>query len=170
MGLPDHHLTSGERVVHAFRPHWKRLVVPFLALLLVIAASSAALYLIPVDYEYAGVAWIAVAVVSVVALALWSFIPYLRWKTTWYTLSTHRFNISSGILSKSEDDIPLTKVNSVSSDQRFVERLLGCGTLVVESASDRGEIALKDIPKIQTVRSDLFRLVEDVSDGVVDGR
>ncbi|MGW4637684.1 PH domain-containing protein [Sphaerisporangium sp. NPDC004334] len=170
MGLPEHHLTTGERVVHSFHPHWKRLVLPFMALLLVVAASSAAFLLIPADYEYARYAWIAVAVVSVVALTLWSFIPYLRWKTTSYTLTTHRFNISTGILSKSDDDIPLTKVNSVSSDQTFIERMLGCGTLVVESASDKGEINLRDIPKIQAVRSELFRLVEDASDGDIDGR
>ncbi|GGK65643.1 membrane protein [Sphaerisporangium melleum] len=170
MGLPEHLLTTGERVVASFHPHWKRLVLPFFALLIVVAASSAAFFFIPSGYEYAGVAWLAVAVVSVVALTLWSFIPYLRWKTTSYTLTTHRFNISTGILSKSEDDIPLAKVNSVSSDQSIVERLLGCGTLVVESASDRGEIVLKDIPKIQSVRAELFRLVEDASDGEVDGR
>ncbi|MEU9890411.1 PH domain-containing protein [Sphaerisporangium sp. NPDC051011] len=170
MGLPEHHLTTGERVVHSFHPHWKRLVVPFIALVFVIAVSSVAFIYIPTDYEYVRYAWIAVAVVSVVALILWSFIPYLRWKTTSYTLTTHRFNISTGILNKSDDDIPLAKVNSVSSDQTFVERMLGCGTLVVESASDKGEITLRDIPRIQTVRAELFRLVEDASDGEIDGR
>ena len=170
MGLPEHHLTAGERVVHSFHPHWKRLIVPFVALLLVIVASSAAFFFIPTDYQYVTIAWIATAVVSVVALILWSFIPYLRWKTTSYTLTSHRFSISSGILSRSEEDIPLAKVNSVSSDQTFVERLLGCGTLVVESASDKGEINLRDIPKIQTVRAELFRLVEDAADGQIDGR
>ncbi|GII75477.1 membrane protein [Sphaerisporangium rufum] len=170
MGLAEQHLTAGERVVLSFHPHWKRLVLPVLALLLVVAASSAAFYFIPVDYEYAGYAWIAVAVVSVVALTLWSFLPYLRWKTTSYTLTTHRFNISTGVLSKSTDDIPLAKVNSVSSDQSVAERLLGCGTLVVESASDRGEITLRDIPRIQAVRAELFRLVEDAADGEVEAR
>ncbi|GAA0982600.1 PH domain-containing protein [Acrocarpospora macrocephala] len=170
MGLPDHHLTEGERVVHSFHPHWKRLVVPFLALLLVVAASSAAIYFIPGDFEWAWLARITVAVVAVVALTLFSFVPYLRWKTTSYTLTTHRFNISTGILNKSDDDIPLTKVNSVSSDQTLMERLFGCGTLKVESASDRGEILYRDIPKIQTVRTELFRLVEDASDGNIDGK
>ncbi|WP_214106706.1 PH domain-containing protein [Acrocarpospora catenulata] len=169
MGLPDHHLTTGERVVHSFHPHWKRLVVPFLALVLVIAVSSAAIYFMP-EFEYDWLARITVAVVSVVALTLLSFIPYLRWKTTSYTLTTHRFNISTGVLSKSEDDIPLAKVNSVSSDQTLLERLLGCGTLKVESASERGEINYRDIPKIQTVRTELFRLVEDAADGTIDGK
>ncbi|ETK33410.1 PH domain-containing protein [Microbispora sp. ATCC PTA-5024] len=170
MGLPDHYLTEGERVVLSFHPHWKRLILPFLALIVVVAAAGAALFLIPGDYEYAGYARIAVAVVALVALTLWTFIPYLRWTTTSYTLTSHRFAISTGILNKSDDDIPLAKVNSVSSDQRFVERLLGCGTLRVESASEKGEIDYRDIPKIQLVRQELFRLVEDASDGNIDGR
>lgn len=170
MGLPDHHLTQGERVVHSFHPHWKRLILPFLALVLVVGASGAAIFFISSDFEYAGYARIAVAVIAVVVLAFVSFIPYLRWKTTSYTLTTHRFNISTGILNKSDDDIPLAKVNSVSSDQTLVERMLGCGTLKVESASDKGEINYRDIPKIQVVRQELFRLVEDASDGTLDGK
>jgi uncharacterized membrane protein YdbT with pleckstrin-like domain len=170
MGLQDQHLTEGEQVVHSFHPHWKRLVPPFLALFVIVVASGAAMYVIPGNYEYAGYARIAVAVVSVVGLVIMSFIPYLRWKTTSYTLTTHRFNISTGILSKSDDDIPLAKVNSVSSDQSLMERILGCGTLKVESASDKGEIDYRDIPKIQLVRQELFRLVEDASDGNMDGK
>ncbi|WP_067172492.1 PH domain-containing protein [Microtetraspora niveoalba] len=170
MGLPEHHLTEGERLVLSFHPHWKRLILPFLALVLVVAAAGAAIYFIPGDYTYSGYARIAVAVVAFVALTLWTFIPYLRWKTTSYTLTSHRFAISTGILNKSDDDIPLAKVNSVSSDQRFVERILGCGTLRVESASDKGEIDYLDIPKIQLVRQELFRLVEDASDGTIDGK
>ncbi|MEW9527042.1 PH domain-containing protein [Microbispora sp. NPDC049125] len=170
MGLPDHHLTEGERVVLSFHPHWKRLIMPFLALIVVVAAVGAAFFLLPGDYEYAGYAWIAVGVVAFVALVLWSIIPFLRWRTTSYTLTSHRFAISVGVLNKSEDDIPLAKVNSVSSDQKFIERLLGCGTLRVESASEKGEIDYRDIPKIQLVRQELFRLVEDASDGNIDGR
>ncbi|MFC0864919.1 PH domain-containing protein [Sphaerimonospora cavernae] len=170
MGLPDHHLTEGERIIHEFHPHWKRLILPILAFIVVVVAAGAAIHFIPSDYGYSGYARIAVAVVAVVALALWSFIPFLRWKTTSYTLTSHRLAISTGILNKSDEDIPMAKVNSVSSDQRFVERVLGCGTLRVESASEKGEIILRDIPRIQLVRQELFRLVEDASDGNIDGK
>ncbi|MEV0617148.1 PH domain-containing protein [Nonomuraea sp. NPDC050404] len=170
MTLPDHHLTQGERRVRSFHPHWKRLVVPLIALILIAAASGAALYFIPADFEYATYARIAVAVIGLILLTIWSFVPYLQWKNTGYVLTTHRFTISTGVLNKSTDEIPITKVNTVSSDQTFAERLLGCGTLTVESAGDRGEIVLRDIPRIQDVRTDLFRLVEDASDGEIDGR
>lgn len=170
MTIPDHHLTQGERRVRSFHPHWKRLVGPFVALILIAAASGAAIYFIPGDFDYAGYARIAVAVIALVLLTIWSFVPYLRWKNTAYVLTTHRFTISTGVLNKSTDEIPMAKVNTVSSDQTFFERLLGCGTLTVESAGERGEIVLRDIPRIQEVRMELFRLLEDASDGQIDGR
>ncbi|TDE59986.1 PH domain-containing protein [Nonomuraea mesophila] len=170
MTLPDHHLTQGERRVRSFHPHWKRLVVPFIALILIAAAVGAALYFIPADWEYASYARIAAGVIGLALLTIWSFVPYLQWKNTGYVLTTHRFSISTGVLNKSTDEIPIAKVNTVSSDQTFPERLLGCGTLTVESASDRGEIVLRDIPRIQDVRTELFRLVEDAADGEIDGR
>lgn len=170
MTLPDHHLTQGERRIRSFHPHWKRLIAPFLALVLLIAACGAALFFIPSDWDYAFYARVAVLVITVILLTIWSFIPYLRWKNTGYVLTTHRFTISTGVLNKSTDEIPMTKVNTVSSDQTFVERMLGCGTLTVESAGEKGQIIEKDIPKIQEVRAELFRLVEDASDGDVDGR
>ncbi|NRQ35384.1 PH domain-containing protein [Nonomuraea sp. NN258] len=169
MTLPDHHLTQGERRIRSFHPHWKRLVVPFVALVLIAAGTGAAIYFMPV-WEYDSYARMAVAVIGVLLLTIWSFVPYLQWKNTGYVLTTHRFTISTGVLNKSTDEIPMTKVNTVSSDQTFAERILGCGTLTVESAGDRGQIVLRDIPRIQDVRTDLFRLVEDASDGDIDGR
>lgn len=170
MTLPDHHLTQGERRIRSFHPHWKQLIVPFVALVLIVVASGVAMFLVPGDWQFAAYGRIAIGVIAVLLLTIWSFVPYLQWKNTGYVLTTHRFTISTGVLNKSTDEIPLTKVNSVSSDQSFAERLLGCGTLTVESASEQGQLALRDIPKIQDVRADLFRAVEDVSDGEVDGK
>ncbi|MEV0148117.1 MULTISPECIES: PH domain-containing protein [unclassified Nonomuraea] len=170
MTIPDHHLTQGERRVRSFHPHWKRLVGPVAALVLIAVASGAAVYFVPGDWEYASYARIAVCAIALVLLTVWSFVPYLQWKNTGYVLTTHRFTISSGVLNKSTDEIPMAKVNTVSSDQTFVERLLGCGTLTVESAGDRGQIVLRDIPHLQDVRADLFRLLEDATDGELDGR
>ncbi|MEU6713187.1 PH domain-containing protein [Nonomuraea sp. NPDC046802] len=171
MTIPDHHLTQGERRIRSFHPHWKRLIGPLFALLLIAVASGAAIYFVPADWgQYAAYVRIAIGVIALILLTIWSFVPYLQWKNTGYVLTTHRFTISTGVLNKSTDEIPIAKVNTVSSDQTFAERMLGCGTLTVESAGDRGEIVLRDIPRIQDVRTDLFRLVEDASDGEVDGR
>ncbi|GAT65106.1 bacterial PH domain protein [Planomonospora sphaerica] len=167
MGLPDHHLTEGERRIRSFRPHWKCLAVPFLALLLIAAASGAAMYFMPA-FEYEGYARAAVAVVSVGLLTVWTFVPYLQWRNTSYVLTSHRFTISTGVLSKSHDDIPMSKINTVSADQTLWERLFGCGTLNVESAGEQGRITLRDIPRIQEVRAELFQALDDAADGEPD--
>ncbi|MFF0307455.1 PH domain-containing protein [Streptosporangium sp. NPDC004379] len=163
MGLPDHHLTDGEQRVRSFRPHWRRLVVPFLALVVIVVASGAAMFYIP-DFEYAGYARIAVAVISVGLLTVWSFVPYLKWKNTSYLLTSHRLSIGTGVLSKSHDDIPMAKVNTVSAEQTLVERILGSGTLHVESAGEQGRIELRDIPHLQEVRAELFRAIDEAGD------
>ncbi|MFF5211416.1 PH domain-containing protein [Streptosporangium sp. NPDC000396] len=164
MGLPDHHLTEGEQRIRSFHPHWKRLVVPLLALIVIAAGSGAAMFFIPA-FEYESYARIAVAVIAVGLLTVWSFVPYLQWKNTSYVLTSHRFTISTGVLNKSNDDIPMSKVNTVSADQTLLERILGCGTLNVESAGEQGRITLRDIPHIQDVRAELFRVLDDAADG-----
>ncbi|GAA4231785.1 putative membrane protein YdbT with pleckstrin-like domain [Streptosporangium album] len=164
MGLPDHHLTEGELRIRAFHPHWKRLIVPILALVLIIAGSGAAMYFMPV-FDYVFYARVAVAVLAVGLLTVWSFVPYLQWKNTSYVLTSHRFTISTGVLNKSTDDIPMSKVNTVSAEQTLMERILGCGTLNVESAGEQGHITLRDIPQIQDVRAELFRALDDAADG-----
>lgn len=170
MGLPDHHLTEGELRISSFNPHWKRLIGPFFAFVLIVLAAGAAMYFIPSDFAYALYARLGIAVIALILITIWSLVPYLVWKNTGYVLTTHRFTISTGVLSKSTDEIPMAKVNTVSSDQTLIERLLGCGTLTVESAGERGQIVLRDIPKIQEVRAQLFKLVEDAADGEIDGK
>ncbi|WP_433252121.1 PH domain-containing protein [Streptosporangium sp. CA-135522] len=164
MGLPDHHLTEGEQRIRAFHPHWKRLVVPLLALVLIALGSGAAMFFMPA-FEYEAYARIAVAVLAVGLLTVWSFVPYLQWKNTSYVLTSHRLTISTGVLNKSNDDIPMSKVNTVSADQTLMERILGSGTLNVESAGEQGHITLRDIPQIQEVRAELFRALDDAADG-----
>ncbi|GAA3428321.1 hypothetical protein GCM10018953_55040 [Streptosporangium nondiastaticum] len=168
MGLPDHHLTEGEQRIRSFRPHWRQLVVPFLALVVIVVASGAAMFYIPA-FEYAGYARIAVAVISVGLLTVWSFVPYLKWKNTSYLITSHRLSIGTGVLSKSHDDIPMAKVNTVSAEQTLVERILGSGTLHVESAGEQGRIELRDIPHLQAVRAELFRAIDEADDPDEDG-
>ena len=42
----------------------------------------------------------------------------------------------------------------------ILERVLGCGTLVVESAGERGQLVLRDVPHVEEVQRDVYRLAE----------
>ncbi|GAA3132197.1 PH domain-containing protein [Streptosporangium carneum] len=163
MGLPDHQLAEGELRIRAFHPHWKRLVAPLFALVVIIVGSSIAIFIMPA-FEYDSYARIAVAVIAVGLMTVWSFVPYVQWKNTAYVLTSHRLTISTGVLNKSTEDIPMSKVNTVSADQTLLERMFGSGTLNVESAGEHGHVTLRDIPRIQEVRADLFRAVDEATD------
>jgi uncharacterized membrane protein YdbT with pleckstrin-like domain len=83
------------------------------------------------------------------------------WWNTVYAVTTRRLVIREGVFAREGHDMPLTRLNDVSFAHSFWERLLGCGTLVVESAGERGQIELSDIPKVEQVQRTLYRLSDD---------
>jgi uncharacterized membrane protein YdbT with pleckstrin-like domain len=97
----------------------------------------------------------------VVILLWWTLRPLLFWLSTRYVVTNRRVLMRSGVLSRHGRDIPLTRVNDVSFQRSLVERMFGSGTLTIESAGERGQIALKDVPEVEAVQRDIYRLVED---------
>jgi uncharacterized membrane protein YdbT with pleckstrin-like domain len=153
-------LSEGEHSVLILHPHWKILLRPTLILMLVALAAAAALVLIP-QGSYTGTGQIAVGVVAVVGVLIWFVVPFLRWQTTTYELTNRRLRLRQGILSRSGRDFPLIRISDVSFSHGLIDRLLGCGQLVVESAGEHGQLVLTEIPQVEKVQATLFQLVED---------
>ncbi|HEX2288740.1 MAG TPA: PH domain-containing protein, partial [Pseudonocardiaceae bacterium] len=63
--------------------------------------------------------------------------------------------VREGILSRSGIDIPINRINSVQFRHNVIERLLGCGTLIIESAADE-PLEFDDIPQVERVHSLLY--------------
>ena len=56
--------------------------------------------------------------------------------------------------------MPLVKINDVSfTHHGLLERMLGCGTLVVESAGEHGQEQLEDIPHVEATQRELTNLI-----------
>jgi membrane protein YdbS with pleckstrin-like domain len=70
------------------------------------------------------------------------------------------FLLQHGVFSRDRRDIPLGRVNDHSMSQTFIERLLGCGTLTIESAGERGQSLLRDMPAVEKVQTTLYELIE----------
>ena len=156
----DPSLTQDERLVLLLHPHWKTLIRPFAVAVIVIVIALIAEVLIPSN-SAAAVERLVVAAVAILAVMLWLIVPVLRWRTTTYELTTKRLRTRFGILTRRGRDIPLTRINDVSFEKGLLDRLLGSGRLVVESAGEHGQILLNDIPHVEDVQATLFRLVED---------
>jgi uncharacterized membrane protein YdbT with pleckstrin-like domain len=159
VAFPDDVLTEDEHVVLHLHPHWKALIRPVAVLVLAVAAVVAGVVLLPSG----GAGSIALAVIgglallAVLRLTLW---PFLVWRSTHYLFTNERVLLQEGVLSRDRRDIPLTRINDHAMNQRFVERLLGCGTLTIESAGERGQSVLHDVPKVGQVQTKLYELVE----------
>ena len=149
-----------EQLVLLLHPHWQTLIRPFLIAVLVVAVALVAEAVIP-GGSGAVAARGAVGVVAVLVLMLLLVVPLLRWRTTTYELTTKRLRTRFGIVTRRGRDIPLTRINDVSFEKGVLDRLLGAGRLVVESAGEHGQIVLRDIPNVEYVQATLFQLIED---------
>jgi len=159
VGFPESVLTKDEHVVLHLHPHWKALVWPVIVAIVMIAAVVTAWVFLP----KAGWSPIALAVIGAIALVLvawFSVWPWLKWRTTHYVFTNERVIMRHGVFSREGRDIPLNRVNDVSFQHSFFERLLGTGTLTIESAGERGQVVLTEIPRVERVQSQLYELVE----------
>lgn len=157
MGFPESVLTSDEEVVLHLHPHWKALLAPFFWLVIGAAAIAAGWVFLGGTNQ---IVPIVITVAVVIALAIVTGGPWLRWRTTHYVFTNERVILREGIISRSGRDIPLGRVNDVSFSHGLVERALGCGTLTIESAGERGQVVLTDIPRVEKTQSILYELVE----------
>jgi uncharacterized membrane protein YdbT with pleckstrin-like domain len=156
----DRSLAVGEEPVEILHPHWKTLVAPVIMTFVVVAVLLAGEVLIP-SGNGAAIERLALAVVAIALLMWWLIIPVLAWRTTVYELTTKRMRLRDGVLTRHGRDIPLSRITDVSFRKGVLDRLLGCGTLVVESAGEHGELTLTNIPHVERVSARLFQLVED---------
>jgi len=161
MGISRKLLSDGEHVVLSVRSHPKALIGPALVLVLLVAGVITALMLQPGNSPVGLVA----AVVAVPVLVLWSLIPYLRWMTSTYTVTNRRLITRHGIVTRTGRDIPLFRINDVAYEKGLLDRLLGCGTLIISDATEKAGVVLPDIPNVERVHLQISDLLFAKDDG-----
>jgi membrane protein YdbS with pleckstrin-like domain len=154
VAFPDELLVDGEQVVLHTHPHWKKILLPVLALLVVVGLVSYLAALLG-QQAWASWAWIALAAVGLVLVGWLTVIPVIRWRMTHFVVTSRRVLIREGVLTRQGIDIPMARINSVQFRQNLLERALGCGTLIIESASDE-KLEFDDIPRIERVHALLY--------------
>ncbi|MGC5168070.1 PH domain-containing protein [Luteimicrobium sp. DT211] len=162
--MADTHLTDGEDVVLELRTHAKALFWPIVLLVVLVAAVAVTAAL--------GAPAIAVGVVGVVAflLACVVVLPrWVRWLTTRYVVTTKRVLVRSGVVTRIGRDIPLYRINDIASERGLLDRMFGCGTLVVSDASEKPGLVLHDVPDVEDVQVRLHELLFAHDDGSDDG-
>jgi uncharacterized membrane protein YdbT with pleckstrin-like domain len=159
VGISEKLLTDGESVVVDTRTHPKAVVWPAVVLVVTLAV---AIYL---DRKIGnGVASLVVWVLALVVIVWWVARPILTWLTATYTITNRRLITREGLIARRGHDIPLMRISDVAFDQGLLDRMLGCGTLVISDASTHGQVALPDIPHVEDVQRKLNELLHDLHD------
>jgi uncharacterized membrane protein YdbT with pleckstrin-like domain len=161
VGYPEDMLSDGEQIVIHKHSHWKMLLLPYFILIVTVAAGIWLALLV----QDAAAPWdliglIAIAAVGVI-LIVWLFLaPFVRWRTTHFVVTTDRVMAREGVINRTGIDIPLGRINSVRFEHGLVDRIFGCGTLIIESASQE-PLEFDDIPSVEKVHTLLYREIND---------
>jgi uncharacterized membrane protein YdbT with pleckstrin-like domain len=156
MPWPEDTLTADETIITSFRPHWKLLFVPIGWFLLLSIGLALILKWVPLG----SFGW--VLFVIYIGLAFWLVVqPLLTWWTSMYVLTSERLMTRRGLVSKSGIEIPLENITNVNFSQSMIERMIGAGDLLVESAGTSGQSKFKDIPHPDIFQAELYRTREE---------
>ena len=143
-------LNPGEHVVVTTRTHPKVLMLP--VLILVLTLGVAAFVQRSGSGGLADVMHTGVWVVAAIVILIWVVRPVIAWATTSYTFTNRRFIKRSGLIGKEGRTIPLNRISGVDFEIGIIDRLFGCGTLVVSDASEQGRVELEDVPRVEEVQ------------------
>ncbi|MDQ6897848.1 MAG: PH domain-containing protein [Actinomycetota bacterium] len=160
MGFPENVLTHDERVERDLHPHWQVVVPATIVGVILTAGAIYIAYRTPDDSTGNWIQWITVAVAVLLGIPL-VIVPFMRWRTTRYVITTHRVMLRQGIVNKSGKDITLSKITDVSYDRRILDRLVGSGTLSIESAGDSPNELFRAIPHSDRVQQLINRLIDE---------
>ena len=160
MGFPENVLAQDEQVVRHLHPHWLTVLVPTIVGAVAVVAGVVALVLLPDGSVGTVLLWVVLAAV-VLVLLLGVLGPYLRWRSTHYVITTHRVMVRRGVLTKSGKDITLRKITDVSFRQTLFDRMIGAGSLHIESAGDSPDEDLVNVPDSDEVQQLINRLVDE---------
>lgn len=158
MAYPEKLLTEGESVVYDMRPHWRVLFFPAVVLILLVFGTVLALSWVPSGWTWAN--WV-IAAIAVFVLVMWVIHPVVRWATSQYVLTTRRVIVRSGIIARQGRDMPLARVNDCHFKYGVIDRVLGCGDLIVESAGETGRLTIAAVPDVELIQREIFRLHEE---------
>ena len=164
MAISQKLLNDGESVVISTRTHPKALLVPVLALVLLLAVGVAAQTVVG-QHVVTLVVWALVAV----GVVWWVLRPLMVWASASYTFTDRRLITRTGVLTRRGHDIPLSRISDVASELGLVDRMLGCGTLIISDASTHGSVRLPDIPHVEDTQRRLNLLLSDLDRSAHDG-
>lgn len=166
--FPRQLLAAHEEIRFELSPHWLALVVPTLwtlvSFVILFIGSRVAN---DKSWETGGNQIFAV-IAAVVFIGL-AVTPFLRWKFTMFVLTSDRLITRTGMIAKHSKEIPLERINDVAFNQSVLERIVGAGDLLIESAGERGQEVISNVRQPEQVQLKIYKEAEENSNRMMRG-
>ena len=165
MALSQKLLSQDEVVVRHMHTHIKTLLPAIIVEVLLVGAAAVGSFYVPEDSRYWALPtiWIAVLLLSIPLI----LVPWIKWITTTYTVTTKRVITRKGIIKRTGHDLPLTRISDIQIEKDFDDRIFGCGSLALQTSAD-DPLLLRDVPKVETVQVEISNLLFHDIQGAID--
>jgi uncharacterized membrane protein YdbT with pleckstrin-like domain len=163
MPFPRRLLIEGEELILDRRPHWVALLGPALV---AVVGLVLAWWLSTLMDSAAWLPW----VVYVVLLVVYPVPKVVSWLTSNFAVTSDRVIHREGFIAKRSMEIPLEAINDVRFDQGIIDRMLGAGTLVIQSASEQGRQIFDNIRDPEGVQRTIYQEGERNKERMYQGR
>jgi uncharacterized membrane protein YdbT with pleckstrin-like domain len=157
--FPRKLLADHEKIVFDLKPHWIALAAPVAWTALFIAVWIVGYRLLDGGGSQDTMRWI-LSVLALAGIFYFSAFPAAKWATTHFVLTTDRLITRHGIIAKHSREIPLERINDVAFSQSILERFLGAGDLMIESAGERGQSRITNVRKPEDVQLMIYKETE----------
>jgi uncharacterized membrane protein YdbT with pleckstrin-like domain len=157
VSYPRRLLNENETLVLDLKPHWWFFareiwsgVALFVVLILVFVVLDGGFR------QVGGWVWAVLALAWAVLLVK----DYLNWQFTYFVVTDDRVIYRTGVLAKRGVEIPLSRVNNINFHQGIVDRIVGAGSLEIESAGTDGESRFSHVRHPDAVQQEIYRQME----------
>ncbi|HEY8691085.1 MAG TPA: PH domain-containing protein [Chitinophagaceae bacterium] len=121
-------LKKDEKLLVIIRQHWLKLILPFLAWILL----TVLLFIFLKDN-------INIALVIALVTVLYPAYLYLEWKYNLWAVTNMRVIDESGLFGRYSKESPLDKINNVEYTQSIWGRMFGYGDVEIQTAAELGD-------------------------------
>jgi uncharacterized membrane protein YdbT with pleckstrin-like domain len=145
-------LRADEKLLFETRKHWFFLIIPFFIAATLIFLS---IYLY-VRLEEAKDWYLLLPVLALI----YFWYRYYSWKNDLWAVTDIRVIDENGVFTINSKESPIDKINNVSYKQTILGRILGFGTVQIQTAAEFGETTYKNISHPKKLKEALSKAQE----------
>lgn len=161
--FPERLLFDGEIVIIDLKPHW---LFFFKALSALVVSLLGVVWAATWDDSNVVESWgSSVLLVVFVLCLLWIATRWIKWRSTFFVLTSERIIHRWGVVVKRSVAIPLERVDNINFHQSLLERIVGAGDLWIESTGQEGQQLFFDVRRPDEVQNLIHAQIDKVAEG-----